>query len=305
MLTDVSSELRLDPFTGAHVIIASARAGIGASRPGGLPGAGERCPFCPGNEADTERTIWSSGDPWDVRVVLNRFPLVEESTTGGRHELVIEARSHDQDLVDLSVDALVVVLRVYRDRVRALEALSGVAAVVLFRNRGRRAGSSQPHPHAQLVASPIVPPAARIRDAIAKAEPRLLARVLDEERRAGLRIVADADGWVTFCPFASARAHEVRIAPDFACERFASVDDAQLSALAVHFSRALRALRSRMGLTDYNVLLREPAVATRGTFFTLEILPRTGGDAGFEIGSGVSVCVVSPEETAAALRSLA
>jgi UDPglucose--hexose-1-phosphate uridylyltransferase len=299
----VTSELRRDPFTGAHVLLAPGRAGIGATRPGGLPTTAARCPFCPGNEADTEETIWASGDPWDVRVVRNRFPLVDEHTTGGAHELVIESRAHDVDLPDLSVDALALVLRVYRDRVRALGSLAGVASIVLFRNRGRRAGSSQPHPHAQIVASPVLPPAVRVRDEVAMREPGLLARVLDEERAAAVRIVRDADDWVTFCPFASARAYEVRIAPDFACERFAFVEDVRLAALAQHLSLALVALRARMGLGDYNVLLREPALATRGTFFTLEILPRTGGDAGFEIGSGISVCIVRPEETAAALRA--
>ncbi len=303
-VAEVTTELRLDPFTGHHVVIAPGRAIIGAVRPGGLPGAGERCPFCPGNEAETEETVWSIGEPWDVRVVLNRFPLVEAHTTGGRHELVIESRAHDVDLADLSVSALARVLSAYRDRLRALELLPGIAAVVLFRNRGRRAGSSQPHPHAQIVALPIVPPAVALRDSVASRAPGLLSRVLEEERRAGSRIVLDGDGWVTFCPFASSRAHEVRIAPDFACERFARMDDAQTSALAVHLSRALSGLRKRMGLADYNLLLRDPALATRGTFFTVEIVPRTGGDAGFELGSGASVCVVRPEETAAALRAI-
>jgi hypothetical protein len=58
-----------------------------------------------------------------------------------------------------------------------------------------------------------------------------------------------------------------------------------------------------MGLTDYNLLFRDPAVATRGTFFSVEILPRTGGDAGFELQTGSSICLVAPEETAAALRA--
>ena len=300
----MTSELRLDPFTGAHVLIAAGRASIGASRPGGLPSGHARCPFCPGHEADAEVAIWEDGDPWDVRVVLNRFPLVEEHGTGGRHELVIESRAHEMDLADLPVDGLAKVLAVYQARARALAALPGIASVVLFRNRGRRAGSSQAHPHAQIVGLPIVPPAARLRDEIARATPDLLARVIDDERRAGLRVVADDDGWLTLCPHASSRAHEVRIVPDFRCERFALLESSELGALARHLSRALRVLRARMGLEDYNLLVRDPAIATRGTFFTVDVLPRTGGDAGFEIGSGVSVCVVSPEETAAALRAL-
>jgi UDPglucose--hexose-1-phosphate uridylyltransferase len=297
------SEVRVDPWSGLSVVIAPGRASIGAPRPTGLPQPSGRCPFCPGHEADAEPTVAARGEPWRVRAVTNRYPLAssEPGWLAGRHEVIVESRAHDTDLADMDAAALFDVLDLYRDRAAALASTPGTASVVLFRNRGRRAGSSQPHPHAQIVALPFVPPLVAAREAIASREPDLFDRVLDEERR-GPRAVRDREGWVSFCPFASSRAHEVRIVPSARVERFAHLSDAALTGLSTHLAFVLRGLHARMGLSDYNVLVREPPLGSAHGFLVIEILPRTGGDAGFELLTGASICVVAPEETAAALR---
>lgn len=299
------SEVRADPWSGAEVILAPGRLAIGAAKPSGLPAPSGRCPFCPGHEADAEATIAQIGEPWQVRVVGNRFPLVSDSMplARGAHEVIIEAREHDVDLPDLDACALTQVLTMYRDRSCAL-AVSGVRSIALFRNRGRRAGSSQPHPHAQITALGFVPPNVRARDERARGDRDLRARTLDEERSGG-RVVHESAGFVTFCPFASTRAFEARIAPTDPIERLADLDEGALASLADHVGRVLRGLRTHMGLSDYNVLVRDPAIETCGAFFSVDIVPRTGGDAGFELGTGASICLVAPEETAAALRQLA
>jgi hypothetical protein len=56
-------------------------------------------------------------------------------------------------------------------------------------------------------------------------------------------------------------------------------------------------LRRALGEHDYNVLLRDPPVGAR-SFFTLEVLPRTGGDAGFELLTGTPISVLAPETAA-------
>jgi UDPglucose--hexose-1-phosphate uridylyltransferase len=299
------SEVRLDPWSGAEVIVAPGRLTIGATKAGGLPEPSGRCPFCPGHEADTEVTVAGAGDPWQTRVVGNRFPIVAPSMPSARgvHEVVIETRAHDVDLPDLDDAAIARIVGLLRERARVLACVDGVKAIAIYRNRGRRAGSSQPHPHTQIAALSYVPPETRRRDARALADPGLLGRALDAERTGG-RIVSELDGFATFCPYASSRAHEVRIVPTGRVARLAHLDEAGVAALAKHLGRVLRALRERMGLSDYNVLVRDPALETRGTFFSVDILPRTGGDAGFELLTGSSICLVAPEETAAALRAI-
>lgn len=303
------SELRIDAFTGIPVVIAPGRRGIGATRPAGLPDvARERCPFCPGHEAETEATVLALGAPWQVRVVANKYPLLREAPDApshsdargawGAHEVVIESRDHAGDLATYGAAQATLVLTAIRARMRVLEARAGVATISVFRNRGRRAGSSQPHPHSQIVALPYVPPATALR---AARGPDVLARALERERADGARIVLDEEDVVTFCPFASHRAWEARLALAGPCARLSAIDDARLEVLARRLVDVVQRLSAALGALDYNVLVRDPPIGV-DSFFTIDVLPRTGGDAGFELQTGTPICVVAPEEAALALR---
>lgn len=305
------SERRIDPFTGRGVVIAPGRRGIGGVKPGGLPEPSGRCPFCPGHESDTEATVaqWPVEGPWQVRVVANKFPVVSASSdASGHHEVGIDAREHDVDLADLSVSHVAAMLGVYRDRVRALEARPDVRAVMLFRNRGRRAGSSQPHPHTQITALGWVPVEVALRERIAREHREVhgesvLVRTLRRELDEGTRVIAAGARFVSYCPFAPTRPFEVRIAPREEGVRFAWTPDEALEELATLLVDAYARLR-KAGITDDNVVLRQHASASGDPSWHLEILPRTGGDAGFELSTGEMIVVVTPEDSANQLRSI-
>ena len=164
-------ELRRDPVNGKLTIVAPAR----ATRPhGGAAGAGERggraggraeaaaasCPFCEGHEAltppevDAVRPGGGAADSpgWTSRAFPNLYPALV-----GRHEVIVHSPRHDEELEDLDEDRLVEALELWRRRV-ARQLADGAAAATLIVNRGAVAGASQPHPHAQLFATPVVPP---------------------------------------------------------------------------------------------------------------------------------------------------
>ena len=308
---------RFDAWTGAWVAMAPGRFAIGAMRPGGLPPPGDRCPFCPGHEGDAEPATEELGTPWRVRAVTNRYPLTRPDAEAsepamaavGAHEVIVESRLHDRDLADMREDEALDVLTLWRSRVRALEALPATRAVTLFRNKGRRAGSSQPHPHSQIVALPFVPPnVARRADACGAhrrdhgAASSLVRAMIAEERRDARRVVEDDGGVVSYCPYGSPRAWWVRLALDADVPRFSHASDVQLAALAARLPTAVRRALGASGATDYNVYVADPPLGHDGGF-VIEILPRTGGDAGFEVSTGTSVCVVLPEEAAARMRA--
>ncbi|GAB4198866.1 MAG: galactose-1-phosphate uridylyltransferase [Sandaracinaceae bacterium] len=318
-MSAAASSFRFDPLLETWVAMAPGRFAIGASRPGGLPESARRCPFCPGHEADAEEATLEVGDPWRVRVVRNRFPLVRTSArppaesraraASGEHEVIVEAREHELDLATMDAEQAFAVLYAWRDRVRELGAHPEARVVQLFRNRGRRAGSSQAHPHSQVLSLPFVPPLVGKRAAIAarfraSTGRSLLRHVLTEEREAQERIVADADHVVTYCPHASHRAWTTRIALDDDVPRFAAVSDEVLGVLAERVPDACRRALVASGATDYNVLVHEPPLGQEDAYFAIDVVPRTGGDAGFELSTGVGVCVVLPEEAAARLRGV-
>ncbi len=315
----VAPHFRLDAWTERWIAMAPGRLAIGATRPGGMPPTSERCPFCPGHESDTEPSteeIADAGSPWRARSVLNRFPLTQKDaddaidprTLAGRgaHEVIVESRQHDRDLAAMNADEALDVLRLWRGRLRALATLPGARAITLFRNKGRRAGSSQPHPHSQIVALPFVPADSETRARVALRHRALegtpwVRRMIDEERREGARIVSDSDGVIAYCPYASPRAWWARLALEDDVPRFADVDDSQLEILARRLPDLCQRALSASGASDYNVFVTDPPLGLDAGF-VLDVVPRTGGDAGFELSTGTSVCVVLPEEAARRIR---
>jgi UDPglucose--hexose-1-phosphate uridylyltransferase len=291
------SVTRIDPLTGFRVIVAPGRRKIGATRPAGLPQPSTRCPFCPGHEADTEPSVLALGEPWRVRVVANRYALI--APEAGAHEVVIEHRDHDRDLSDYEPEHTLEVLTVAQRRIASLE--QGARSVVFFRNRGRRAGSSQPHPHAQIVALPEVTPSAAMR-AQRAADPTLrLGAVMDREAQDPIAREGTFRAW---CPPASERAFHVRIASSEPWPRFSAIALESLADLSSLLPRVIAAALEVSGTADYNLLLRDPPVGVADASCFFDVLPRTGGDAGFELGSGIGVCTVEPSEAAADMRAL-
>jgi UDPglucose--hexose-1-phosphate uridylyltransferase len=324
------SSHRFDELSGTWVTIASERgrvpldASFAAARVTIAPSS-DACPFCPGRESETEATVSvdHGGDgAWRVRVVRNRFPIVSPepdvaTTSHGRelpgigvHELVIEARAHHVDLTDFDAEHIAAVVRMYRDRHAALEAMPHVRCVAMFRNRGRLAGGSQAHPHAQIVATRMLPTNVEARQRIARAHAErtggsLLHDLLSREMAAATRIVETNDAFVTLCPFAPHRAYETWIVPRAQVPSFADVADAHVPLLASALQSAVRRAKAVTQFAAYNLVVRTPPVdgrAERGAAWHLEILPRTGGDAGFELTTGIDVVPVSPENAARELR---
>ena len=76
----------------------------------------------------------------------------------GTAEVVCYHHDPTRSMADLDDDEVTAVVDTWRERTRALQALDGVAHVLIFENRGAAVGTSNPHPHCQIYAG-----AARLR----------------------------------------------------------------------------------------------------------------------------------------------
>jgi UDPglucose--hexose-1-phosphate uridylyltransferase len=302
-------ELRRNPVNGRLSIIAPAR----ASRPHGEPGArpvktpappAPDCPFCEGNEAltppevDALRPGGGAADTpgWTVRVVPNKYPALP-----GRHEVIVHSPRHDAELEDLSDDELMDALEMWRRRI-AWQLADGAAAATLIVNRGAAAGASQAHPHAQLFATPVVPPL--LLDELAEFERyrnRYGGCVLCAELEgAGERLVQD-DEVAAWVPAALRYSHELWLAPR---EHQADVREADLRPLARTLRPALVALDEATGGAPLNFWLHTAPADVRGTFhWHLELAPRLSTLAGFELGTDIALVAADPQRDAARLRA--
>jgi UDPglucose--hexose-1-phosphate uridylyltransferase len=221
----------------------------------------------------------------------------------GGHEVIVNSPRPVSRLIDLTPDELQTAMEAWRTRL-AFHA-EPAAYTHLIVNEGPQAGASLPHTHSQLYALPFVPAAvARERERFTAYLERtqgrnLLGDVLQEEVRVRERIVAIDSEAVVICPFASRMPYEMMLIPRTPRARFH--DDGPLGAALLH--EALSRLEAALGgLPPFNMWIRT-APAGAGEFcWHLDIVPRLAQLAGLEMGTGVSLNIVPPEQAAATLR---
>jgi UDPglucose--hexose-1-phosphate uridylyltransferase len=322
-------DLRIDPLTGLRVIVAGER----GSRPGAFldvaprePIDPESDPFAAGHEDRTPPELYTlreNGD-WKVRVVPNLYPALSEDGDGagtdplasgrgepdlfasrpatGAHEVVINAPDPVTSLAELEPDQVDTAMSVWRERMRVHDDAAYVHVIV---NEGKEAGASLPHTHAQLYALPFVPAAvARERERFTAYSDRtqgrnLLEDLVQEEVRRRERIVAIDDEAVVLAPFAARVPFHLILAPRTPVARFS--DDGPLGGRLLH--QVLNRLRVTLGtLPPLNMWVRTAPRDAASFCWRIEIMPRLAQLAGLELGTGVHLNVLAPEDAAQRLR---
>jgi UDPglucose--hexose-1-phosphate uridylyltransferase len=203
--------------------------------------------------------------------VPNLYPAFE------RQEVVVHSPRHVRTFAELTDAEVAAVAEAWQSR-RVTARLDGFPYVHALINEGRVAGSSLPHSHSQLVWLRETPPAvtAERTDAV----PELLAE--------GRLRIAELDGL-------AAVAHRAGRLP---YETLIGGEPFDLSAALRLLRDVVRRLRALEGPVPWNAWLHD------GGRRHLELVPRLAVQAGIELGAGIAVNTVAPEDAAAALRSV-
>ena len=250
-------------ITGDPVIIAPERAG----RPNLFRQETDPCPFCPGHESLTPREIWRDRDPWTIRVFPNKYPATE------RHEVIVESARHEDGFDQ--IDDAPAVVDTYVNRYNALA--PDAAYVSIFKNHGPMAGATIPHLHSQILAVPFVPPRVA-REGAAFGSSCPLCSL------AGEPVFSDTPNYVTIAPRGSMFAHERWIVPKrHDCE---IREPHELGQLLQESARALGPIADSFNWIFMN-FPRQPRA-----HWYVQIFPRLGVHAGFELGSGSAINTV-------------
>ncbi len=318
--------MRQDPATGDWVAVAGHRQGRGW-RP-----AADDCPLCPsrpGHPSEIPAT------DYDVVVFENRFPALTGSpprgsggsgdlglrggTGGGRCEVICFSSRHDTSFADLTAAQAGLVLAVWQDRTRDLAALPDVAQVFCFENRGAEMGVSQPHPHGQIYALPVVTPRTARMLARAAEHRRRYARNLFEDIVAaeladGNRVVAHCAQWVAFVPYAARWPYEVHLYPRRRRTDLTGLDQAQRDAFpAIYLDLLRRFERLDEQPTPYvSAWHQAPGPDRTGDFaLHLELFTNRRGPQRLKVLGATEVAMdtfsndIAPEQAALRLRQLA
>jgi UDPglucose--hexose-1-phosphate uridylyltransferase len=324
-------EIRIDPLTGQRAIVAGMRAdrpgsGVGVHAAPSLDPAED--PFAEGHEDRTPPELYAlrpgGGPPdspgWRVRVVPNSYPALTPAAeppppppsanpdlfwagpASGAHEVIISAPDAVASLSELPAEQLALAVDVWRERMRAHP---DAACRHLIVNEGPEAGASVAHSHAQLYAMDFVPAAiARERERFGAYATRtmggnLLGDLLQQEVRLRERIVAIDGDAVLMAPYGGRVPYQLMIVPRTPRPRFE--DDGPTGAALLH--DALGRLARLLGASPpLNLWVRTAPQGAEHFCWRIDVLPRLGQLAGFELGAGVGINVVAPELAAARLR---
>jgi UDPglucose--hexose-1-phosphate uridylyltransferase len=262
------------------------------------------------------------------------FGLQQAIDGYGRHEVVIDHPQHGISLQEMSQTHLSSLFRTYRDRMRELyEGDDRLRYVLAFKNFGPAAGASIPHTHSQIIAMPVVPENVHAevecsRNHYRKHHRCIFCSLIDEaltfeatiydrdsgeiRRRIGVGdyVVERSDCFIAIKPFASRFEWEIHILPLVHQADFTKSSDASLEDFAGLLKRTMARLDAVVGGVQYNYFLHarpqgeEFADCAASYHWHLEICPRTTIPTGFELGSGLFVSTISPEDAARQLREV-
>jgi len=271
------------------------------------------CFFCPGNESMTPPELGrlkEDGTKWKMRWFDNRFAAVDKrgnpvvrtdngfftySDAYGSHEVIVETNDHSKQLIDLSEDDIMQLLKLYDQRINELMNQPNIKYVSVFKNEGKLSGTSIIHSHSQIISLNIVPTDVRAKiEAMKKFSSCPYCDIINVEKTS-FRHVHEDDTCLTFTPYASRFNFEVWIMPKSHYKTLSDFSEDEMFDLAAAVKRVLRKIKELNA--PFNMVL---FYAPKGEdlHFHIEILPRVSVFAGFEYGTGMYINSVYPEAAA-------
>ncbi len=313
------NQLRLDPLTGRWIAVAEGR----SYRPSAffpspanehIP-SDRNCPFCPGAEDDTPPALETYGPSgsWTVRVVPNLYPafsgsepmvtvskgpVFTQAPASGIHEVLILSQDHKATWADLDEDQVGVIMAAMRDRMDAHLHSSVIRYSQIILNQGRAAGASLEHPHAQLLGISFVP--RELADEQAGFSRFvggcLLCATVELEKTIGERVIVEEEEATVISPFWAQSAFEMLIIPKSHGPHLHTSSPYELKSTGIAIKKALNKLRNQVGDIAYNLVFHSSPYRAIGNFhWHVHLFPKLTTKAGFELGTGVSINIISPE----------
>jgi UDPglucose--hexose-1-phosphate uridylyltransferase len=338
IVTEGTWEERWHPLREEWVIVAAhrqSRPWTGANVNGEAirdePSYAPECYLCPGNP----RISGARNDDYtgifvfdnDLPCVAGHAPTVLKSPDGevfrnrpakGKARVVCYSPFHNTTLAELPADDVLSLLACWQDQYRELGDHPEIDHVLIFENKGKVVGVSNPHPHCQIYATNFVFKTIATEAAASSQYWQSHRRVLFEdlivaEKADGRRMIAERDSAIAFVPYFARYAYEAYVAPKQAYQSIADLSAGELGDLA-HVLKEMLVRYDNLWRTSFPyvlVLHQAPTDGNRaeGFHFHIEFHPPLRSPnllkylAGPEVGGGSFLSDTSPEEKAAELRA--
>ena len=302
----MNSELRKDYIQDKYVVIAPRR----DKRPHDLVvpkrvkkyDNPEDSVFHPKN-VNKNKSVYTLGSEknWKIKVIENKYPAVtlKNKKAYGIQEVVIETPDPNLEIEDLSVGHIADILKTYSKRTKEIQKIEHIQYIIIFKNDGGRAGASINHAHSQIFATDFIPP--HLMDKSHKALSYMLKNgqeaycdILVKEMK-GPRKVWENSDVACFTPYASMHNYECWIMPKRHVDNITQLNEKEFKS----FAKILKHILGKISSLDlsYNYYFHQ-VVYDENQHLYMKITPRGAFWAGVEIGSGIIINSISPEDAA-------
>lgn len=327
----MNSQLRQDIVSGDWIAVAPGRAKAHLQalkkRSKRKVSSARTCPF-----EDLQKSghgkpilIYQNSHDWKLQIIQNKYPAFTHENkcvsvnnqgpyavtdAAGHHDLIV-TRSHTRNFAQLNPLEAAQVFQAFRERYQMFLSDQCLAYASFFHNWGPTAGASMYHPHYQIIATPIIPP-----DVMHSLQGSLKyfqahskcvhCVMLEWELAQKKRILYEDDTVVAYAPFVSKNPFEIRIYPKAHAPYFEETSDTVLSRAAAALQYTLQRYAKKLRDPDYNFFVHTAPIQDKGTYsmyhWHIEVIPKITTDAGFELGTGIEINVIDPDQAIEILK---
>lgn len=304
----MNSEIRKDYFLDKYVIIApkrSQRPSVVKTKPTAVQSPD--CYFCcpqvnnPANQIQIKDYHLDREKGWEIKVIGNKYPALtfDNLNAYGTQEIIIETPEHHKEIHELSLEHIVKILDVYEERYEYLMSKPGICYTLVFKNEGGKAGASIPHAHSQVIALPIIPPKVKkeadaVDEYFQKNGTCPYCDVIKSEQNGPREIYNDEHLFVV-SPYASESPYGAWFIPKRHVRTIGDLNQQE----KLSFARAFKMILGKLDEIDvpYNYFIQN-ALDLEAHHLIMKLSPRPNVWAGLELGTGIIINPVPPEEAA-------
>ncbi len=191
----------------------------------------------------------------------------------------------------------------YTRRTRAISQDKKISYILCFKNQGSKAGASIVHAHSQVFATQILPPELLEEQKLAQAywvenKTCPYCNIVKKEMASQRGIYQDKY-FAAFAPFASQFHYEVWIFSNRHVDNITELNSAERRSLA-HILKIVLLKMKKLDLS-FNMFMHQ-VIPNPNQHFYIKIQPRDSIWAGVELGAGLVINSVPPEEAAKYFR---
>lgn len=259
------------------------------------------CFMCPGGKVKIIYELPNLNGGWLVRVIKNLYPALtlDNKYAYGKQEIIIESPDHNKEIHELPIDHIKKILDVYSERYESLKKMDKIRYVLVFKNEGGKAGESIDHAHSQVIALPMVPPLIReeinaIDDYTMEHQSCPYCDIIKDEKKSP-RVAWEDKNIFALCPFASEYPYSVWFIPKRHVSSLFDMNQEEKHSLAEAMKHIIGKVES-IGLS-YNYFFHN-SFDDCGHHMVLKLDPRPNVWAGVELGTGIIINSIPPEDAA-------